>query len=283
MLIIDIIQKRALYELVSHALELPLHWRMLRLEARWFIDVYERTQGMNPTLLKFAKLDFNIVQAQHQKDIRLASRWCRSTGVAETLSFARDRLMENFLWSVGMAFEPQSGYYSRMETRVHAPLTALDDVYGSLDELQLFTNAIQRSIMRIFKWDVNAMEELPDYMRIPFFTLYNAMNEVAFNVLKNKGFYIYSNAKAKWFYIEYTPTLEEYMKESWILVTAPAMLVHTCLITTPLSNDILESLAKYLDILRYSSMIVRLANDLGTSPANYTALKNTTNRLGKEG
>ncbi|XP_038679553.1 terpene synthase 10-like [Tripterygium wilfordii] len=268
-------QDHVLYELVSHALELPLHWRMLRLEARWFIDVYDRTRGMNPTLLEFAKLDFNIVQAEHQKDVRLASRWWRSTGVGETLSFARDRLMENFLWSVGMAFEPHFGYYRRMETRVHALLTALDDVYdvyGSLDELELFTDAIQR-------WNVNVIEELPDYMRIPFFTLYNAMNEVAFNVLKEKGFHVVTCLKkaladlfrcylseAKWFYSGYTPTLEEYMKESWISVVAPTMLVHTCLITNPLSNDILKSLAKYPDILRYSSMIVRLADDLGTSP-----------------
>ncbi|KAH7516289.1 hypothetical protein FEM48_Zijuj10G0119500 [Ziziphus jujuba var. spinosa] len=45
--------------LVRHALELPLHWRVPRLEDRWFIDVYERRQDMNPVLLELAKLDFN--------------------------------------------------------------------------------------------------------------------------------------------------------------------------------------------------------------------------------
>ena len=60
--------------LVSHALELPLHWRMLRLEARWFIDACERRQDMNPILLEFAKLDYNMVQAKHQEDLKYASR-----------------------------------------------------------------------------------------------------------------------------------------------------------------------------------------------------------------
>lgn len=60
--------------LVNHALELPLHWRMLRSEARWFIDVYENAPKMNPVLLQLAKLDFNVVQAAHQEDLKFASR-----------------------------------------------------------------------------------------------------------------------------------------------------------------------------------------------------------------
>ncbi|XVE83470.1 hypothetical protein DITRI_Ditri16bG0090700 [Diplodiscus trichospermus] len=54
--------------LVDHALELPLHWRMPRLEARWFIDAYERREDRDPVLSELAKLDFNIVQAVH-KDV----------------------------------------------------------------------------------------------------------------------------------------------------------------------------------------------------------------------
>ncbi|EEF40196.1 geranyl-diphosphate cyclase, putative [Ricinus communis] len=47
--------------MISHSLELPLHLRVLRWETRWFIEVYERKQGMNPLLLELAKLDFNNV------------------------------------------------------------------------------------------------------------------------------------------------------------------------------------------------------------------------------
>jgi (-)-alpha-terpineol synthase len=62
------------YAIVSHALELPLRWRMLRLEARWFIDIYRRREDMNPILLELAELDFNIVQATHQEDLKQVSR-----------------------------------------------------------------------------------------------------------------------------------------------------------------------------------------------------------------
>lgn len=60
--------------MVSHALELPLHWRILRSEARWFIDAYRSREDMNPILLEFAELDFNMVQAVHQEDLKQMSR-----------------------------------------------------------------------------------------------------------------------------------------------------------------------------------------------------------------
>ena len=60
--------------LVGHALELPLDWRMLRMEARWFIDVYARRHDMNPTFLELAKLDFNMVQSTYLEDLKHASR-----------------------------------------------------------------------------------------------------------------------------------------------------------------------------------------------------------------
>lgn len=71
-------------------------------------------------------------------------------GLTNKLSFARDRLVESFFWSVGMAFEPQ---YSRLReelTKVFAFVTVIDDVYdvyGTVDELELFTDAIERLVL----------------------------------------------------------------------------------------------------------------------------------------
>ena len=60
-----------LYAIVmTHSLELPLHWRIMRFETRWFIDVYRSREDMNPILLEFAELDFNMVQAVHQEDLK---------------------------------------------------------------------------------------------------------------------------------------------------------------------------------------------------------------------
>ncbi|GMN21007.1 hypothetical protein TIFTF001_050089 [Ficus carica] len=63
-----------LFELVSHALELPLHRIMPRLETMWYIDLYGKRQDMNPTWLELAKLDFNVVQSTHLEDLKHSSR-----------------------------------------------------------------------------------------------------------------------------------------------------------------------------------------------------------------
>ncbi|TXG67807.1 hypothetical protein EZV62_009082 [Acer yangbiense] len=263
--------------LANHALELPLQWRMLRLEARWFIDVYEKHhQDMNPVLLELAKLDFNVVQATYQEDLKHTSTWWRKTGLGEKLNFARDRLMESFFWTVGMTFEPQFGYCRRESTKVNALITTIDDVYdvyGTLGELELFTDAVER-------WDITAIEQLPYYMKICFLALYNTINEMAFVYLKDQGLDIIKYLRrewanlckaylleAKWYYSGYTPTLEEYNENAWVSISAPVILVHAYFLVTnnSITKEDLAYLEEYPNIIRCSSMILRLADDLGTS------------------
>lgn len=61
--------------LTDHNLSsLPLHWRIRRPNARLFIQAYERRQDMNQIVLELAKLEFNVVQATHQQELKHVSR-----------------------------------------------------------------------------------------------------------------------------------------------------------------------------------------------------------------
>ncbi|XP_052172303.1 terpene synthase 10-like [Diospyros lotus] len=262
--------------LLAHALELPLHWTLPRVEARWFIDAYERRPTKNAILLEFAKLDFNMLQAIHQEDLKHASRWWENMRWRERLPFGRDRIVENYLCSMGQIYEPQFEYYRRMATRINQILTCIDDIYdiyGTLDELQLFTNAVE-------SWDVNAVEQLPDYMKICFFGMYNCVNEIAYDTLKECGVHIlpylkkkwedlcqYYMREVKWSYIGYIPTLKEYLNCVWITVASPIVLYHGYFLSTNslTDDDELKCLETYPDIIKWSSIIARLANDLVTS------------------
>ncbi|KAI3687932.1 hypothetical protein L1987_81637 [Smallanthus sonchifolius] len=261
--------------LVSHALELPLHWRVPRVESKWFIEVYEKRSDMNPILLDLAKLDFNMVQAVHIKDIKLESRWWRNTRWATKLSFIRDSLVPSFLWTVGFGYLSQYSLGRSSLAKAVTMITAIDDVYdvyGTLNELEKFTDIIDR-------WDINAMEELPDYMKICFLGFYNTINEISYNTLTNTGILILPYLKkawadlckaylveARWYYSGYTPTLQEFLDNGYVSGAGPVVLMHAKFATSVgATEEILERMAELENIDHYSSLILRLADDLGTS------------------
>ena len=80
----------------------------------------------------------------------MSFRWWRDIGLANKLSFARDRLMECFFWAVGIVSEPEYSNCRKGLTKVAALVTLFDDVhdvYGTLDELKLLTDAVQRFVL----------------------------------------------------------------------------------------------------------------------------------------
>lgn len=58
-----------LHKNVIHALNRPIRKGLPRLEAVFYISIYQEEDSHNKTLLNFAKLDFNRVQAQHRKEV----------------------------------------------------------------------------------------------------------------------------------------------------------------------------------------------------------------------
>ncbi|KAI3824751.1 hypothetical protein L1987_06222 [Smallanthus sonchifolius] len=123
-----------------------------------------------------------------------------------------------------MIFEPQ--YYSCRVgiTKVGALITTFDDiydVYGSLDELKVFTHAVKR-------WDISAVEYMPEFLQVGFLALYNTINEMGYDTLIAQGKNIIpilakvwgelSEAffvEAKWNHNNYKPTLEDYLDNAW--------------------------------------------------------------------
>ncbi|XP_010528838.1 PREDICTED: tricyclene synthase, chloroplastic-like [Tarenaya hassleriana] len=263
-------------EMVFRSLEMPYHWRTPRLEARWYMDVYEKTKDLNPLLLEFAKLDFNITQASHQESLKDVFRWWSGTGL-KRLQFARDRILENYFWNVELFHEPEFAYHRVKQTMVYALITTIDDiydVYGTIEELHLFTEVIQ-------KWDVNLLDKLPEYMRLCFLVLYNEINRIGHDILRDKKFNVIPYLKkawadlvgayikeAKWYREGYKPRFKEYIENAWISVGAPVILIHSyCILSEPISKETLEAISENSDpIVRSSSIVLRVANDLGTSP-----------------
>lgn len=268
---------RTLKEEVRHSLEMPLHRRMRRLEQRRYIDAYNMKEAHNRKLLELAKLDFNIVQSVHQRDLKDMSRWWKETDLGNKLSFARDRLMECFNWTVGMVFEPQFSNCRKGLTKVISLITIIDDVYdvyATFEELEMFTDIVQR-------WDVKAMKDLPEYMKLCFLALYNTVNEMVYDTLKEQGVDILPYLtkawgdlckaflqETKWRYYKRTPSSEDYLDNAWLSSSGALLLVHAYFLMSPsITNRALEGLEDYHNLLRWPSIIFRLCNDLVTSMA----------------
>ena len=80
-------------------------------------------------------------------------RWWKELDVPTNLPFARDRIVECYYWSVGVHFEPQYSQARKIMTKVLAMLSIIDDTYdayGTIDELELFTKAIERLVISLF-------------------------------------------------------------------------------------------------------------------------------------
>nr|WNI01929.1 terpene synthase [Psidium guajava] len=223
---------------VSHALKQPLRKGLPRLQARHYIPLYQEEPSHNGVLLTLAKLDFNLLQEQHQWELGKISRWWKDIDVPRKFPFARDRIVELFFWISGVYFEPEFAVARDILTKVIALTSILDDiydVYGTLEELVLITEAIQ-------KWDVDAMDGLPEYMQAYYKELLHLYEEIGNEVAREGRSYRLVYAKeamkkqaraffqeAKWFHTNYTPTLEEYMPLQ-LITTGYGMLATTSLV-----------------------------------------------------
>ncbi|KAJ3693008.1 hypothetical protein LUZ60_012103 [Juncus effusus] len=270
-------RNETLQKCVAYTMELPLHWRMRRLHTRWFIDEYKTDQKLRPALLELAVLDYNLVQSTYKKELKEVSRWWTGLGLYEKLPFIRDRLVENHLWSVGWIFEPKHSSIRKATTQANSLIATIDDiydVYGSLDELEIFTDIVER-------WDVAATDKLPDYMKICFVALFDTVEEQGREVMKEKGLDITPNIKkawtdlckaylveAKWYHKKYTPTLEEYLENAWITFSSHIASTYAfCMNQEATSKDLENFLSAYPDKVRLMSTICRLCDDLATSKA----------------
>ncbi|XP_056167293.1 (-)-germacrene D synthase-like isoform X3 [Syzygium oleosum] len=259
---------------VKHALKQPLRRGLPRLEARRYIPLYQEEPSHDEVLLALAKLDFNLLQEQHQKELGKITRWWKDIDVPRKFPFARDRIVEMFFWTTGVYFEPEFAMGRDILTRVISLTSILDDiydVYGTLEELTLLTEAIQ-------KWDVDAVDGLPEYMQA-YYKEFLRLYEYIENQLATKGRsyrLIYAKEvmkklvrayyqEAKWFHTNYIPTLEEYMPLQ-LITTGYGMLATTSLVGMGdvVTKHALEWSIGDCKIVKAAQTICRLMDDVSS-------------------
>ncbi|KAK9674007.1 hypothetical protein RND81_12G204700 [Saponaria officinalis] len=166
-------------EQVAHALFQPLHKGMPRVEARFYISLYEKYPSHDKLLLQFAKLDFNFLQSLHQKELRDLKQWWK--GLHEKASFSRDRITEAYFWITGIYFEPKFAFARKLVGKTFKSISLADDTYdayGTYEELKSLTEAFQRP------WNKGFAEQLPGQVKWCYYVFVETCEEAEEDLAK---------------------------------------------------------------------------------------------------
>ncbi|KAH9651339.1 alpha-humulene/(-)-(E)-beta-caryophyllene synthase [Citrus sinensis] len=248
-----------LAEQIRHSLQIPLRKAAARLEARYFLDIYSRDDLHDETLLKFAKLDFNILQAAHQKEASIMTRWWNDLGFPKKVPYARDRIVEIYIWMLlGVSYEPKLAFGRTFASKVICMISIIDDTfdaYSTFEELTLFTEAVTR-------WDIGLIDTLPEYMKFIFKALLDIYREAEEELMQELIMLYFT--EAKWLYKGYIPSFDEYksvaLRSIGFLPVAVASFVD--LGDFIATKDNFECILKNAKSVKATQTIVRFMDDI---------------------
>ncbi|XWS16612.1 hypothetical protein CRYUN_Cryun34aG0104900 [Craigia yunnanensis] len=239
-----------LSEKVAQALKQSIRRRLPRFEARKYISIYQDDQSHIKALLEFAKIDFNLLQLLHRKEL---SEICG--GKIWTLKESyhlQETVVECYFWIMGVYFEPQYSLERKMLTKVIAMTSILDDTYdsyGTYDELIIYTDAIERMEQLLTEQGRQYRVEYAKKAMIPLAQAYLV--------------------EAKWTHQNYKPTFEEFranaLRTSGYDMLAITAFVGMRDVVTP---ETFNWAANDPKIIRASTIICRFMDDIAEHKFN---------------
>ncbi|KAK5784240.1 hypothetical protein PVK06_038762 [Gossypium arboreum] len=152
-------------------------------------------------------------------------------------------------------------------------------------DFNMVQSTLQEDLKEMSRWDLGAVENLPDYMELCFLALYNSINEMAYETLRDQGQNILPYLRkawadlckaflkeANWAHRKHIPTFQEYLENAWLPVSGHLCLVHTYFLQRAnITIEALHSLEHYHDdeLERGKSVnaIICYMNETGCSEA----------------
>ncbi|WVZ03704.1 hypothetical protein V8G54_024510 [Vigna mungo] len=259
--------------LVHHSIGQALRKGMPRLEARYYISFYQQDPSHDECLLTFAKLDFNMLQKLHRKEVSSVTKWwVKDLNVPTNFPFVRDRIVESCFWIVGVYYEPQYCLARSILIKVIAMTSIIDDVYdayGTIDELEIFTDAIES------RWDISSLVDLPEYMRLCYKDLLDIFEETEQELRKRgkENFVKYAEKEmkrlvqaylieARWFNSNHTPTVEKYMEIATMSCGYAMLTTVSFLGMEDTTEEVLIWATSHPKIIEAASILCRLMDDI---------------------
>ncbi|OIS99336.1 (3s,6e)-nerolidol synthase 1, chloroplastic [Nicotiana attenuata] len=222
--------------IINDTLKYPYHKSLASYKAKYFITNFRGINGWGrSTLQELANINFSIAQEIHQHELSQVDRWLKSLGLAEELKLLRDQPLKWYAWPMALFTDPRMSMQRVELAKCISFIYVIDDifdVYGTVEELTLFTEAVNR-------WELDAIVDLPEYMRSPYRALYDTINAIGYNIYKIYGWNPTENLRktwgnlcnaflkeAKWFAYGIIPTADEYLKNGLVSSGVHVLSVH---------------------------------------------------------
>nr|GMC78739.1 (3S,6E)-nerolidol synthase 1-like [Ipomoea batatas] len=228
--------------MVQNTLHYPHHKCLPRFMTNHYLKHHDLKKDWEKLIANLAIMDFNKMQCIYHEEILQVFKWWKGL-LSKELKLARKQPLKWYIWSMATVTDP---CLSKQRIELTKPISLvyivddIFDVYGTIDELILFTETINSNVVyQEFGWNPI------DYLKKEWATLCNA-------------FLI----EAKWFASGHSPKADEYLKNGVISSGVPMVLTNLFFLfgygefigTTDIEG-IISSVAT----------ILRLLDDLGTA------------------
>ncbi|KAF8038630.1 hypothetical protein BT93_B1228 [Corymbia citriodora subsp. variegata] len=261
---------------VRNSLNNPFHKSLARFTANDFLrNFVGRSYSWTKNLGELAHLDMNIVGSVHQREILQVSNWWKDLGMEKELKYARDQPLKWYMWPMAILTKIGLSQERVLVTKPISFIYIIDDifdVYGTIDELTLFTDVVNR-------WECTEKDNIPDYMRMCFHALDDITNEVSLAVSQNHGWNpLYSLRKtwarlliaflveARWLASGHSPTTQDYLDNAIVSSGVHVLLVHLFfLLGERINPQSVGHLENVPEIVSSTATILRLWDDLGSA------------------
>ncbi|XP_023542184.1 (3S,6E)-nerolidol synthase 1-like [Cucurbita pepo subsp. pepo] len=262
---------------VARALANPYHTSFSKFMVKDYFGMGDLpdTNRLTRDFQLVAKMDFNVAQDMRRRELYRFTQWWTDTGLGKVLGFARDQPLKWYICSLVCLTDP---CFSEERVELSKPISFIYliddmfDVYASLDQLKLFTEAVRR-------WDVTVAEALPDCMRICFKSLYVMTNEISSKIHEKHGWNPINSlqkswaklcdaflVESEWFVSGYSPSAKEYLRNGAVSSGVHVVLVHAFfLLGQTINHETVKLLDNDPEIISSTATILRLQDDLGSA------------------
>ncbi|XP_047051054.1 tau-cadinol synthase-like [Lolium rigidum] len=265
--------KPPLAEQVRRSLQLPLPKTLKRVEALHYMSEYKDEPMHNSSILELAKLDFNLLQRLHWKELKALSRWWRDLYKEVGLAYSRDSVVECYLWSYTAYYEQEYSRARIILAKIVAIIIMTDDTYdvrASLMECRQLNEAIQR-------WEESAISLLPEYLKKFYLKLISTFQDfenelkqdekyrVSFSIKAFQVLSINYLQEAEWSHHNYKPRFNDQVEVSSICSGAPLACVGLFVgMGDTATKEVLEWALGCMDAVKASAVVTRLMNDIAS-------------------